>query len=397
MHTAMKRFGRELALVFALWTLVALSTGLADYVFQRSIGRMPAAWDVFKRPLLEQWIWAALTPLVFKLAQLVPLQRPHLPKALALHSGFFVMLSLLHCLIADAIDAPMLPIPKDYEGSLLKLRFLQEFYSDIWMYWPLVCIRALIDAHARERDAERQAGRLKHLLADARLSALRAQIQPHFLFNTLHAVTALLRVDARAAEDMLADLATMLRASFDNAAAQESTLQRELELVHCYLRIEQRRLGDRLRVRERIAPQVQQAMLPVLMLQSLVENAVAHGIAPTGRIGTLDISVQRDGDHLQLVVRDDGAGLTLPHQEGVGLANTRERLRRLYGDAQSFEVSSTPGRGTCVSLRLPYREYGEDSAAPNRGLLRSAAASDSDVPQTLEEALAHADPNLDRR
>jgi two-component system, LytTR family, sensor kinase len=338
MHTAMKRFGRELALVFALWTLVALSTGLADYVFQRSIGRMPAAWDVFKRPLLEQWIWAALTPLVFKLAQAVPLQRPHLWRALGLHGVFFVWLSLLHCLIADAIDAPMLPIPKNYEGSLLKLRFLQEFYSDIWMYWPLVCIRALIDAHARERDAERQAGRLKQLLADARLSALRAQIQPHFLFNTLHAVTALLRVEPRAAEDMLADLATMLRASFANAAAQESTLRRELELVHCYLRIEQRRLGDRLRVRERIAPQAQQAMLPVLMLQSLVENAVAHGIAPLGRIGTLEVSAQRDGDCLQLVVRDDGAGLALPHHEGVGLANTRERLRRLYGEAQSRPI-----------------------------------------------------------
>jgi two-component system, LytTR family, sensor kinase len=392
----MKRFGNELALVFGLWTLVALSTGLADYAFQRAIGPMghlPVVWDVLKRPLLEQWIWAALTPLVFKLAQRVPLQRPRLARALGLHGLFFIALSLLHCLIADAIGAPLHSIPSGYEGSLLKLRFLEEFYSDIWMYWPLVCIRALIDAHARERDIERQAGRLKQLLADARLSALRAQIQPHFLFNTLHAVTALLRVDPRAAEDMLADLATMLRASFDNAAAQESTLQRELELVHCYLRIEQCRLGDRLRVRERISPQAQQAMLPVLMLQSLVENAVAHGIAPTGRIGTLDVSVQRDGDRLQLVVRDDGAGIALPHHEGVGLANTRERLRRLYGEAQSFEVSSTPGRGTCVSLCLPYRE---GSITPDHGS-RPAAAVGIDVSQTLQEALTDADPNLDRR
>ena len=202
-------------------------------------------------------------------------------------------------------------------------------------------------------------------MAGLQLSLLRAQIQPHFLFNTMHAISALLRVDPRAAEDMLADLAEILRASFHDPSSQETSLRQELDIVGCYLRIQQRRLGDRLTLAMDVAPDTLDAAVPALVLQSLVENAVVHGIAPTNRPGTLEIRARRDGGQLELDVRDDGAGAPALGDArragsgaGVGLANARERLQHLYGEAQSFAFDSTPEHGTRVTLHVPFRLQG---------------------------------------
>jgi len=184
----MKAFAKRFALVFALWTIAAICGGLADYLFADLLGRHPAFWAVFRRPLTEQWIWAALTPLVLFVAHRFPLARPALARAIAVHVAAFLLLSLLHCVLAGAVGGPLLAVPAHYPGSLLKLRFLEEIYGDIWMYWPLVCIQALIDSHARAREREKRAAELETLLATSHLALLRAQIQPHFLFNTLHAV-----------------------------------------------------------------------------------------------------------------------------------------------------------------------------------------------------------------
>ena len=355
---------RQFALVLGLWTLIALCTGLADLAWLRLMGRPTAWFEVFRRPLIEHWIWAALTPVVFALAHHVPLSGPRRARAFGLHGVFFVALSMLHCALAQAVGSPLsAPLPPGFSGSPLVLRFLEEFYSDLWMYWPLVGIRALIDAWARERERAQRESRLKQLTADLQLSLLRAQIQPHFLFNTLHAVTALLRVDPRAAEDMLADLAEILRASFTDGAMQETPLRQELALVGCYLRIQQQRLGARLALDQQVAPEALDAAVPALVLQSLVENAVVHGIAPMNRPGHLAISARRDGADLVLAVHDDGAGLPVAAaapaggaaRPGVGLANARERLQQLYGAAQSLELESAPGRGTRVTLRFPFQ------------------------------------------
>jgi len=353
----------QVVLVFGAWTLIALSSGVADAIFTAAIGQPVHWWALLRRPLTEQWIWAALTPAVFWLARRVPLSRERLLPALGLHALFFLGLCVLHCAIAAAVGGPM-RVPPTWHGSLFLLRFLQEFYSDIWMYWPLVCIAALLSAHERERERERQAGRLQTLMAGLQLSLLRAQIQPHFLFNTLHAITALLRVDPRAAEDMLADLAEILRASFHDPSSQETSLRQELDIVGCYLRIQQRRMGDRLTLALDVAPDTLDAAVPALVLQSLVENAVVHGIAPANRPGTLEIRARRAGAQLELDVQDDGAGAPAADAAdatrgaGVGLANARERLQHLYGEAQSFAFVSAPDRGTRVTLHVPWRLQG---------------------------------------
>ena len=293
----MKAFAKRFALVFALWTIAAICGGLADYLFADLLGRHPAFWAVFRRPLTEQWIWAALTPLVLFVAHRFPLARPALARAIAVHVAAFLLLSLLHCVLAGAVGGPLLAVPAHYPGSLLKLRFLEEIYGDIWMYWPLVCIQALIDSHARAREREKRAAELETLLATSHLALLRAQIQPHFLFNTLHAVSALVRIDAGAAEDMIADLAEILRAAFADSTLQETTVQRELDLVACYLRIQQRRSGmglanARRRLRELYGEE-----------QSLeVQAAGGGGVAATVSIPFHDAA---GGAPSEVVIRED--------------------------------------------------------------------------------------------
>src|SRR5579862_410282 len=351
----MKAFCKRFALVFALWTVAAICGGLADYLFAYLLGAHPEFASVFRRPLTEQWIWAALTPLVFFVAHRFPLTRPHLTRAVGVHVGAFLLLSLAHCALAGAVGEPLLAVPADYPGSLLKLRFLEEFYSDIWMYWPLVCIQALIDSHAHARERAQRAADLEALLARSQLALLRAQIQPHFLFNTLHAVSALVRIDSRAAEDMIADLAEILRASFADTSLQETTLQRELDLVACYLRIQQRRFGDRLRVIQLVAAELLDAAVPPLVLQSIVENAVVHGIAPLQRGGTVAIRAYRREEQLVLQVEDDGMGMRRAGSAGMGLSNARRRMRELYGTQQSLSVTSEPGEGVCARVCIPFR------------------------------------------
>jgi LytS/YehU family sensor histidine kinase len=256
------------------------------------------------------------------------------------------------------------------------------------MYWPLVCIQSLMTASAQARERERQASQLRATLAQAHMDLLRAQIQPHFLFNTLHAVSALMHEDVAAAEDLLADLAEILRSSFDQATAQESSLGSELNLVRCYLAIQERRFPERLRVRYHLAPETLDATVPSLVLQSLVENAVVHGIIPAGRPGLVVIRAERRADILILEVRDDGVGLAETRSPGIGLANARRRLAYLYGTAHSLALADASGRGTTVTLSIPFRPFvepagdlihDEDSHTDHR---RRAAGA----PQTIETA-----------
>src|SRR5262249_40591374 len=191
---------------------------------------------------------------------------------------------------------------------------------------------------------ELKASQLEARLAQAQLQALKMQLHPHFLFNTLHAISALMRKDVEEADRMITRLSDLLRLTLENVGAQEATLRQELEILGRYLEIEQRRFGDRLQVKMEIEPETLDARAPNLILQPLVENAIRHGIAPRSAPGLIEIRASRAGDKLELQVRDNGVGLPTDHREpikeGVGLANTRARLEQLYGAAYRFEVNN---------------------------------------------------------
>lgn len=206
---------------------------------------------------------------------------------------------------------------------------------------------------AREREVE--ASRLSAQLSDARLDALRRQLNPHFLFNSLNTVLVLVRdQDTAAASRTLELLADVLRQVLETDRPREVPLRDELRFIERYLAIEQVRFSDRLRVEYSIEGRAASALVPDLIMQPLVENAVRHGVAQRAQAGTLAISARVVDDLLELAVRDDGAGIGRI-EEGVGLSNTKERLRTLFGDAASLTITSLPSNGTEVLVRLPYR------------------------------------------
>jgi LytS/YehU family sensor histidine kinase len=230
----------------------------------------------------------------------------------------------------------------------LRAVLLTSVANNLFLYLMLVGVgHALVYARRwRERDDE---------LARAELRSLEMQLHPHFLFNTLNAVSAFVRTDPDAAERMIARLATLLRRALDDVGVQEVPLEEELALLATYLEIEQVRFEDRLHVEWSIAPDAYGARVPRLLLQPLVENAIRHGIAPRAAMGTVRIAAERREGTLHLAVRDDGVGLPATGlREGIGLANTRTRLRQLYGARQRLDVRRAPGGGVQVELELPF-------------------------------------------
>ena len=198
--------------------------------------------------------------------------------------------------------------------------------------------------------------RLEARLARAQLQSLKLQMHPHFLFNALNSITTLIEDDPRAAERMVTGLSELLRLSLRNAGEQEVPLERELEVVRHYLTIQQVRFHDRLTVDMHVDPETLPAMVPNLMLQPLVENAIQHGIAPRATGGHIEIRTWREGDVLGIRVRDDGVGpRDGPSREGMGLGNTRARLHHLYRSQYRFEATGAAGEGFAVLVKIPFR------------------------------------------
>jgi LytS/YehU family sensor histidine kinase len=206
------------------------------------------------------------------------------------------------------------------------------------------------------------AANLEAQLARAQVQVLQRQLQPHFLFNTLQSLSALIHRDQRAADEMLGKLSQLLRLTLSGGGRAEVRLDRELLHTRRYLEVEQTNLGDRLTFHEEVDPEILDAAVPALLLQPLAENAVRHGVAPLAAGGTVRITGRRAGDDLWLQVIDNGMGLTAgADSHGIGLDNTRQRLRFLYGDRQALSVAENPGGGVIVTVRLPYRDLAVDA------------------------------------
>jgi LytS/YehU family sensor histidine kinase len=254
------------------------------------------------------------------------------------------------------------PFLVQYRGELSSL-----FLFDFFVYWAVLGAGYAFDYRERYRERESAASELKAQLAQARLEALKVQLHPHFLFNTLHAISGLVRGGERqSAVNMIAGLSELLRRALDSADEQEVPLREEVKFVELYLDIQKVRFSDRLTVRMDVAPEALDALVPNLVLQPLVENAVRHGVSPAETPGLIVVSAYRAGRMLHVEVADDGPGLQsgwrMEESEGIGLANTVERLKRLYGSEHRFELRNGEGRGVTASVVIPFREARGDAA-----------------------------------
>ncbi len=349
----MKRFWSKFAIIVGVWTALSLLLEAQMYFLGRAMRKPSGFWASAKFIFPDNWIWAALTPVVFWLAERFPFSRKRAVRTILIHSGLVLAVCGVHVAIAALLRIPMWI---EHTKDTLVVRFLSTFYSDAWMYGTLVGLWNLIHFQRKYREREVRAAQLESQLTKAQLEVLKMQFQPHFLFNTLNSVSALMQDDIEGAEDMLADLSYMLRTSLRSTAGQEITLERELDLLRAYLRIQKRRFEDRLRVTISPAPETIHAKVPTFILQPLVENAIRHGIQPLSRAGNIVVSSTRVMDELILQVTDNGGGLQENYNEGIGLRNTRERLKQLYGETQAVRLSSALDKGTTVTITLPFRE-----------------------------------------
>jgi LytS/YehU family sensor histidine kinase len=235
---------------------------------------------------------------------------------------------------------------------------VKTWHFNLLIYWVIVAVSSAFDYYRKFRERELRGVELEKRLVQAKLQALQMQLNPHFLFNSLHSISSLMHQDVEAADKMIMRLSDLLRAALDKSDMQEVTLREELEFLKRYLEIEQIRFGSRLTVKMDVAPEAFDARVPNLILQPLVENAVRHGIEPHAKPGRIELRAKREVDTLVLEVSDNGKGLpaTRPAEEGVGLSNTRARLQTLYGAAHSFELLDAPGGGLLARVTIPFQK-----------------------------------------
>jgi signal transduction histidine kinase len=301
-----------------------------------------------------EWLFlGALTPITYYLARRVPLTPERRTRAIFIH----IAGALALCLGWATLGVILGTILGRYPAGSYVSWILTSVPWSVFMYFTVLgCVYAFT-YFVEARDREAQASKLSAQLAEARLSALRMQLHPHFLFNSLNAIAVLIREqNTAAASRMLELLGDMLRQVLRADQPIQIPLADELAFVEQYLAIEQIRFSDRLRVSWRIEDRARRAYVPGFVLQPIVENAVKHGVVTRAAAGQLDISAQVVGAELELAVQDDGVGFAEGQADGVGLANTRERLRTLYGEHGRLTIERPPSGGTRVVLRLPFRE-----------------------------------------
>jgi two-component system LytT family sensor kinase len=309
--------------------------------------------DALAINLAHYWAWGATVPIIAALARYVPL-RPgrrlqslgvHLIAATILAGGEIVLVAIALSWLGIGTESLSLPF--------LRTKVVANFYSSFPTYWLILFVLLTLDYQTKYRDRELAAERLQRQLAEARLDSLRAQLNPHFLFNALHSVSSLMYDEPAAADRMIRKLGDLLRASLDRGRRPKITLGEELDFVRDYLAIEQLRFGDRLQVRIDAQGEVLDALVPAFTLQPLVENAVHHAIAPR-KGGRVEISARLDQGSVRLSVVDDGQGMPERHAEGMGLANLRARLDELYAGAAALHFPVRKDGRTCAEVIVPW-------------------------------------------
>ncbi len=306
------------------------------------------------------YLWALYTPLVIWLSKSYPIERGRVIVRSAMHCGIAVVMSFVHTGTRFALQPALRQLPPSDPHSqwdvLLSLGML-ELPVHLFIYSAILGGTILLGYYRRLQEQKLTATRLSAQLADARMQALRMQLNPHFLFNALNSIAMLVRnAEREAAVDTLEALSDLLRYVLDDSSRQEVTLRRELEFIERYLAMEKVRFQNRLEVRTEVEPDALDALVPNLVLQPIVENAIRHGVEKRASQTTVTVGAGTDGRALRLWISDDGPGFrgtVGTRSAGVGISNTRRRLAQLYGDAASLDVEDASPSGAIVTITLP--------------------------------------------
>jgi two-component system LytT family sensor kinase len=369
------RYGLHWSIVFLAATVLGLFSSLIAWQFTVSLGNRSTNWRTLVILNTSYWyLWALFTPAIIWLSQHFRFELQGLWRALAVHLPSVLVFSLTH--IATMTGVQWWFARAQGRGfnwwSEVQRSALLNFDWEMMTYWAIVGLSHAVLYYRESRDRALRTSQLETLLVEAQLKALQQQLHPHFLFNTLHAISALMHRDVEAADRTLMRLSDLLRLTLEHIGQHEIPLQAELDFLGKYLQIEQTRFADRLIVRFDVQPETLDTMVPNLILQPLVENAIKHGVARKSGPGHIDISTRREGDKLRMEVRDDGVGLSedalTALQKGIGVSTTRARLQHLFGADYRFEFHRHAA-GLAVVVAIPWRtEIGDrvEDSAPER-------------------------------
>lgn len=363
---------RKLALAVLLWTVIGLVFALpslaAGGAWQRSLLGSFAQW----------WSWGLLTPVILAVDRRLPFNSSQLARRVIAHLVLSTVFTAGYLYLYAAILAllRLSPWSRVADTQLLLNAIRGMFLWSVLVYCLIVGIHQALLYHQRYLSGELRMQRLERSFSEARLNALRMQLDPHFLFNTLNTISSQVEREPRLARQMIEHLGDLLRSSLENKDRQEITLTEELAFLDHYLAIQKIRFGDRLRFTTDIAPEVKYALVPCLVIQPLVENAIRHGLASRATGGTVQLSARNHQGQLELRIADDGIGLpanwSLETSTGLGLSVTRERIRGLHPHgAGDLELKRRASGGTEAIILLPLR-FGEAATSPQ--VLHDSAA-----------------------
>jgi hypothetical protein len=377
-HSDAKRGGERwarLGIGLAVWGMLALCEA-TETVFSYAARGTPVPWPRALAIGAGLWApWALLWLVARWLVRRFPVEGRAWWWRLALHACAGVGLALVKLgMDYPTVKAFLCPDHSITLRGLYHMALVDRVFPYTLIAWSMLGVAHALGYYGKYRAGQLRASQLEATLARAELQLLKAQLHPHFLFNTLNTISSLVHKDPSQAETMIARLGDLLRQTLEGFGVQEVPLWRELNFIETYLAIEQVRFGRRLHVQIDAEPEVLDARVPYLLLQPLVENALRHGIAPRPGPGHLKILARRTEAGLRLEVLDDGRGSPRPVAEGVGLANARARLRQLYGDAQALLLEPGATGGMHVRVDLPLRtdevllnanDYGYTAARPH--------------------------------
>ena len=352
----------EWAVVLSCWLLLDIASAEPLHRQLAARGVPLTAQDLRIGQAIDWAVWAVLLPVAFATLDRLPLRCRVWPKHLIGWIGAAFVFGALHAVLSW----PLIHLAANLLGvspqvlSAPELRLTKLALDDAQNFGLCVTAYLALQWIHRGRDERGQAREIERSLREARLHALSLELQPHFLFNTLNGIAALVRSDPKTAERMVVTLSDLLRLTLDSGKAGQLPLSEELRQLELYLGLQQMRHGSRLTVQREVPTELETARIPAMLLQPLVENALSHGIGGRPGPGTLSLRAWREGERLWLSVEDDGVGISPdgPTREGIGLSNTRARLAALYPDEHEFRIEPRPEGGTRVLIRMPYQPDG---------------------------------------
>ncbi len=355
-----RRRSTQWLFILGAWTIPGFYFAIQVYLQHAYEERPITLTQALLRGGVFWLLWVVSSPLILWLARAFPIPRREWLDGLLFHAPAGFIFSFTHLLFYVIISSRLATGAWPNSLSVLLAEFQPVFLSSFawWslVYWTILLAIYAFDYYQRFQEGQIRASQLETQLAQSQLQALKMQLHPHFLFNTLHSISALIREDAETAERMIARLGEFLRMTLRNSVEQETTLEQELKFLECYLDIEKLRFQDRLTTRVETEPGAMYAMVPNLFLQPIVENAIRHGVARQMGEGVIVIRARRNNRRLQIAVQDNGPGLapTINNSGGLGLANTRARLRQLYSSDYRFELANAREGGLVVTLEIPF-------------------------------------------